>query len=81
MSTDVRIERVEITVHTPDKPLFLTVQQAAAETSLSTSYLRALMQSGQLPHFKGEGRNGRVLVRTDELMAFMEARRVLLPHN
>ena len=81
MSTDVRIERVEITVHTPDKPLFLTVQQAAAETSLSVSYLRALMQSGQLPHFKGEGPNGRVLVRTDELMAFMEARRVLLPHN
>ena len=30
MSTDVRIERVEITVHAPDKPLFLTVQQAAA---------------------------------------------------
>ena len=30
MSTDVHIERVEITVHAPDKPLFLTVRQAAA---------------------------------------------------
>ena len=27
MSTDVHIERVEITVHAPDKPLFLIVQQ------------------------------------------------------
>ncbi len=56
------------------------MQQAAIETSLSASYVRALIQRGQLPHFKDEGRNGRVLIRTDELLAFMEARRVLLPH-
>ena len=81
MSTDVHIERVEITVHAPDKPLFLTVQQAAVETSLSASYLRTLIRDGKLPHFKGEGTNGCVLVRTDELMAFMEARRGALPHE
>ena len=68
---------MEITVHAPDKPLFLSLQRAAEESGLSASYLRQLAQQGQLPAFKGDGNNGHVHVRTDELIAFMETRRVL----
>ena len=48
METEVHIDRVEITVNAPQKPLFLTVQQAAEESALSTSYIRKLIQSGHL---------------------------------
>jgi excisionase family DNA binding protein len=73
----VHIDQLTINTHVPDKPLFLTIRQAAEETGFSTSYLRQLMRDGQLPHFKGQGNNGRVLIRTDELLAFMETRRVI----
>ena len=77
MDTTVHIDRVEITVHAPDKPLFLSLQAAASESGLSASYLRKLIREGQLPAFKGDGNNGHVHVCTDELIAFMETRRVL----
>lgn len=77
METTVHIDRVEITVHAPDKPLFLSLQQAAAESGLSASYLRKLIRQGQLPAFKGDGNNGHVHIKTAELVAFMETRRIL----
>ena len=77
METTVHIDQVTIHTQIAGKPLFLTVAQAAAETGYSESYLRKLLRDGLLPHFKGEGTNGRVLVRTDELLAFMETRRVM----
>ena len=76
METTVHIDQVTIHTQIADKPLFLTVAQAAVETGYSESYLRKLLRDCLLPHFKGEGTNGRVLVRTDELLAFMETRRV-----
>ena len=79
METTVHIDNVTIHTQVVGKPLFLTVQQASAETGYSESYLRKLMREGHLPHFKGEGANGRVLIRTDELLAFMETRRVATP--
>ena len=79
METNVHIDRVEIHTQIEGKPLFLTVSRAAEETGFSTSYVRKLIQTGQLPHFKGEGTNGRVLIRTDELIGFMELRRVTAP--
>ena len=77
METTVHIDRVEITVHAPDKPLFLSLQRAAEESGLSVSYLRKLIRDGKLPAFKGEGNNGHVHFRTVELVAFMETRRVV----
>jgi excisionase family DNA binding protein len=77
LETTVHIDNVSITTQVVGKPLFMTVAQAAAETGYSESYLRKLIHDGLLPHFKGEGNNGRVLIRTDELMAFMELRRVV----
>jgi excisionase family DNA binding protein len=77
METTVHIESVTIHTQVVGKPLFLSVAQAAAETGYSESYVRKLIHDGLLPHFKGEGNNGRVLIRTDELLAFMETRRVI----
>ena len=77
MGTTVHIDNVTINTHVAAKPLFLSVQQAAVETCYSESYVRKLIHDGQLPHFKGEGNNGRVLIKTDELLAFMETRRVV----
>ena len=77
METTVHIDSVTIHTHVAGKPLFLSVQQAAVETGYSESYLRKLLKDGHLPHFKGDGTNGRVLIRTDELLAFMETRRVV----
>jgi excisionase family DNA binding protein len=79
LETTVHIDNVSITTQVVGKPLYLTVAEAAAETRFSESFLRKLMRDGQLPHFKGDGNNGRVLIRTDELMAFMELRRVVGP--
>lgn len=81
METTVHIDNMTIHTQVVGKPLFLTVQQASKETGYSESYLRKLIRDGHLPHFKGEGANGRVLIRTDELLAFMEARRVVGPTN
>ena len=79
MDTTVHIDNVTINTQVAGKPLFLTVQQASGETGYSESYLRKLISKGELPHFKGEGTNGRVLIRTDELLAFMETRRIVGP--
>ena len=79
METTVHIGSVTIHTQVVGKPLFLTVQQAAVETGYSEPHLRMLIRTGKLPHFKGEGNNGRVRVRTDELLAFMETRRVVGP--
>ena len=79
METSVHIDRVEITVHAPDKPLFLTVERAAEEVGQSVSHMRKLIRDGKLPSYKGDGAGGRVHVRTDELIAFMELRRVVCP--
>ena len=79
METTVHIGNVMIHTQVIGKPLFLTVQQAAAETGFSESYLRKLMREGFLPYFKGDGQNGKVMIRTDELLAFMETRRVVGP--
>ncbi len=76
MDTTVHIDNVTIHTQIAGKPLFLSVAQAAVETGYSESYIRKLLRDGLLPHFKGEGNNGRVLIRTDELLAFMESRRV-----
>ena len=79
METTIHIDNVTIHTHVEGKPLYLTVQQAALETGFSESYVRKLLQDGSLPHFKGEGTNGRVLIKTDELVAFLETRRVVEP--
>ncbi len=79
VATTVHIDSVTITTQVVGKPLFLTVQQAAVETGFSESYLRKLMRDGLLPHFKGDGQNGRVMIMTQELIAFMETRRVAGP--
>ncbi len=77
METTVHIDQVTIHTQVAGKPLFLSVAQATVETGYSESYVRKLLHDGLLPHFKGEGNNGRVLIRTDELLAFMETRRVM----
>ena len=74
---EIYIDQMTINTQVAGKPLFLTVAKAAIETGYSESYLRKLIQKGALPHFKGEGNNGRVQIRTDELLAFMESRRVI----
>jgi excisionase family DNA binding protein len=79
VDTTVHIDSVIINTQIAGKPLYLTVAEAATETRFSESFLRKLMRDGQLPHFKGEGNNGRILIRTDELLAFMELRRVVAP--
>ncbi len=78
METTVHIDNVTIHTHVEGKPLYLTVPRAALETGFSASYIRKLLQDGSLPHFKGEGTNGRVLIKTDELVAFLETRRVVV---
>ena len=47
METTVHIDRLEITVHAPDKPLFLSLSRAAEESGLSASYLRKLIHRGE----------------------------------
>ncbi|MBT5874748.1 MAG: helix-turn-helix domain-containing protein [Candidatus Latescibacteria bacterium] len=79
MDTNVHIGTVEITTQVVGKTLFLTIAEAAAETRYSESYLRKLIDEGKLPSFKGDGNNGRVRIRTDELLAFMETLRVTNP--
>lgn len=76
METSVRIDRVEITTQIVGKPLFLTIAEAAHETRYSESYLRKIISEGSLPSFKGEGTSGRVRIRTDHLLAYMETLRV-----
>jgi excisionase family DNA binding protein len=79
LETTIKIDNVTINTQIAGKSLFLTVAEAAVESRFSESFLRKLMRDGQLPHFKGEGNNGRILIRTDELLAFMELRRVVAP--
>ncbi|MBQ43079.1 MAG: hypothetical protein CME15_11505 [Gemmatimonadetes bacterium] len=81
METTVHIDRVEITVHAPDKPLFLTVERAADEVGQSVSHMRKLIREGKLPSYKGDGTGGRVHVKTVDLIAFMELRRVACPNQ
>jgi excisionase family DNA binding protein len=77
MDATIHIDNVTINTQVVGKPLFLSVREAAFETGYSESYVRRLIHEGQLPHFKGEGNNGRVLIRTDELLGYMETRRVI----
>ena len=79
METTVHIDRVEITVHVEGKPLYMTPQRASEEVGLSVSHLKKLIHEGQLPSYKGDGNNGHVHIRTSDLVAFMELRRVVTP--
>ena len=77
METKINIDRVEITVHVQDKPLYVTPQRAAEEVGLSVSYIKEMIREGHLPSYKGEGTGGHVHVRTEDLIAFMELRKVV----
>ena len=77
METTVHIDNVTIHTHVKGKPLFMTAQRAAEEVGLSVSYIKEMIRKGHLPSFKGEGTGGRVHVRTEDLISFMELRKVL----
>jgi excisionase family DNA binding protein len=77
METTIHIDNVTIHTHVEGKPLYLTPQRAAEEVGLSVSYIKEVIREGLLPSFKGEGTGGRVLIKTDELVAFLETRRVV----
>ena len=79
MKTTIHIDCMEITVASPDKPLFLTKAQAAIEVGMSVSYISKLISERKLPSYKGEGTGGHVHIKTVDLIAFMESRRVLCP--
>jgi excisionase family DNA binding protein len=73
---EIRIDNVSIIVHVEGKPLYLTVAQAAAEVGYHESYIRSMIREGHLPSYKGDGSSGRVRIRTSDLLAFMELRKV-----
>ena len=62
---EIYIDQMTINTQVAGKPLFLTVAKAAIETGYSESCIGKLIQKGVLPHFTGEGNNGRMLIRTD----------------
>ena len=75
-SSKVHIDRVEINVHVEGKPLYMTPQRASEEVGLAVSYLKQMIREKRLPSYKGEGTGGHIHIRTEDLIAFMELRRV-----
>ena len=76
-TTDVHIDSITIHTQVSDKPMYMTPERVAEELGLSLPYIRKLIHDGKLPSYKGEGTGGRVHVKTDDAVAFMELRRVL----
>lgn len=58
--------------------LMLTVREAAGRTGVSDGLVRAWVKAGELPHYRlgAKGRRGKIAIATDDLDAFLAARRV-----